>query len=316
MNLILNRTSNCLAKKQTKHDVNYCYWLVSLSIHCVLLFALFTSTTLNKEPKIPLQVMGDTYLVLFEHENGKKTQQANAKRLQEHNNDPDTIRKNVPKTEIGSNDDLYQSEQKQSVDSGSLIAENQTSIKPPDQKSTEQSAKIADVTLLTSSNLLINKQYVVPNSHPLRAENDYQEVSTGTKNRVAKTDPRQFAETMSASKQLQKLLPAAGKKNYAKANKANSERPAKFCSVKPLDGEVRSPDVNSLDNKNSMKLDAKIRISDLLGHGTYSVQSSSVRVSDLLNATSPFGSAGHLNGSVTVDVLLRQLKPGDQNDCR
>ena len=65
MNLILNRTSNCLAKKQTKHDVKYCYWLVSLSIHCVLLFALFTSTTLNKEPKIPLQVVGDTYLVLI-----------------------------------------------------------------------------------------------------------------------------------------------------------------------------------------------------------------------------------------------------------
>lgn len=313
MNLVLNRTSNCLAKTQTKHDVTYCYWLVSLSIHCVLLFALFTSTTLNKEPKIPLPVMGDTYLVLFEHENGKKTQQANAQRLQEHNNDSDAIRKNVPKTEIGSNDDLYQSEQKQSVDSGSLIAENQISIKHPDQKSTEQSAKIADVTLPTRSNLLFNKQYVVPNSHPLRAENDYQEVSTGIKNRVANTDPRKFAETMSASKQLQKLLPVAGKKNYAKAN---SERPAKFCSVKPLDGEVRSPDVNSLDHKNSMKLDAKIRISDLLGHGKYRVQSSSVRVSDLLNAASPFGTAGHLNGSVTVDVLLRQLKPGDQNDCR
>ena len=313
MNLVLNRTSNCLAKTQTKHDVTYCYWLVSLSIHCVLLFALFASTTLNKEPKIPLPVMGDTYLVLFEHENGKKTQQANAQRLQEHNNDSDAIRKNVPKTEIGSNDDLYQSEQKQSVDSGSLIAENQISIKHPDQKSTEQSAKIADVTLPTRSNLLSNKQYVVPNSHPLRAENDYQEVSTGIKNRVANTDPRKFAETMSASKQLQKLLPVAGKKNYAKAN---SERPAKFCSVKPLDGEVRSPEVNSLDHKNSMKLDAKIRISDLLGHGKYRVQSSSVRVSDLLNAASPFGTAGHLNGSVTVDVLLRQLKPGDQNDCR
>lgn len=313
MNLILNRRSNCLARKQTKHDVKYCYWLVSLSIHGVLLFALFASTTLNKEPKIPLQVMGENYLVLIEHENGKKTQQANAKRLQEHNNDSDAIRKNVPKTEIGSNDDLYQSEQRQSVDNGSLIAENQTSIKPPDQKSTEQSAKIADVTLPTRSNLLSNKQYVVPNSHPLRAENDYQEVSTGIKNRVANTDPRQFAETMSASKQLQKLLPVAGKKNYAKAN---SERPAKFCSVKTLEGEVRSPDVNLLDNKNSMKLDAKIRISDLLGHGKYRVQSSSVRVSDLLNVTSPFGSAGHLNRSVTVDVLLRQLKPGDQNDCR
>jgi len=87
MNLVLNRTSNCLAKTQTKHDVTYCYWLVSLSIHCVLLFALFTSTTLNKEPKILLQVMDDTYLVLIEHENVKKTQQANAKRLQEHNND-------------------------------------------------------------------------------------------------------------------------------------------------------------------------------------------------------------------------------------
>ncbi len=313
MNLILNRTSNYLAKKRTKLDVTYCYWLVSLSIHCVLLFALFMSTTLNKEPKIPLQVMGDTYLVLFEHENGKKTQQANAKRLQEHNNDSDAIRKNVPKTEIGSNDDLHQPEQKQSVESGSLIAENQISIKPPDQKSTEQSAKIADVTLPTRSNLLSNKQYVVPNSHPLRAENAYQEVSTGIKKRVANTDPRKFVETMSASKQLQKLLPVAGKKNYAKAN---SERPAKFCSVKPLDGEVRSPDVNALDHKNSMKLDAKIRISDLIGHGKYRVQSSSVRVSDLLNATSPFGSAGHSNGSVTVDVLLRQLKPGDQNDCR
>jgi len=313
MNLILNRTSNYLAKKRTKHDVTYCYWLVSLSIHCVLLFALFMSTTLNKEPKIPLQVMGDTYLVLFDHEDGKKTQQANAKRLQEHNNDSDAIRKNVPKTEIGSNDDLHQPEQKQSVDSGSLIAENQISIKPPDQKSTEQSAKIADVTLPTRSNLLSNKQYVVPNSHPLRAENAYQEVTTGIKKRVANTDPRKFVETMSASKQLQKLLPAAGKKNYAKAN---SERPAKFCSVKPLDGEVRSPDVNALDHKNSMKLDAKIRISDLLGHGKYRVQSSSVRVSDLLNATSPFGSAGHSNGSVTVDVLLRQLKPGDKNDCR
>ena len=313
MNLILNRTSNYLAKKRTKHDVTYCYWLVSLSIHCVLLFALFTSTTLNKEPKIPLQVMGDTYLVLFDHENGKKTQQANAKRVQKHNNDSDAIRKNVPKTEIGSNDDLYQSEQKQSVDSGSLIAENQISIKPPDQKSTEQSAKIADVTLPTRPNLLFNKQYVVPNSHPLRAENAYQEVSTGIKKRVANTDPRKFVETMSASKQLQKLLPVAGKKNYAKAN---SERPAKFCSVKPLDGEVRSPDVNALDHKNSTKLDAKIRISDLLGHGKYRVQSSSVRVSDLLNATSPFGSAGHSNGSVTVDVLLRQLKPGDKNDCR
>jgi len=313
MNLVLNRTSNCLAKTQTKHDVTYCYWLVSLSIHCVLLFALFMSTTLNKEPKIPLQVMGDTYLVLFDHENGKKTQQANAKRLQKHNNDSDAIRKNVPKTEIGSNDDLHQPEQKQSVDSGSLIAENQISIKPPDQKSTEQSAKIADVTLPTHSNLISNKQYVVPNSHPLRAENAYQEVSTEIKKRVANTDPRKFVETMSASKQLQKLLPVAGKKNYAKAN---SERPAKFCSVKPLDGEVRSPDVNALDHKNSMKLDAKIRISDLLGHGKYRVQSSSVRVSDLLNATSPFGSAGHSNGSVTVDVLLRQLKPGDQNDCR
>ena len=313
MNLVLNRTSNCLAKTQTKHDVTYCYWLVSLSIHCVLLFALFTSTTLNKEPKIPLQVMGDTYLVLFEHENGKKTQQANAKRFQEPNNDSDAIRKNVPKTEIGSNDDLHQPEQKQSVDSGSLIAENQISIKPPDQKSTEQSAKIADVTLPTRSNLLSNKQYVVPNSHPLRAENAYQEVSTGTKNRVAKTGPRKFTEIMSASQQLQKLLPVAGKKNYAKAN---SESPAKFCSVKPLDGEVRSPDVNLLDNKNSMKLDAKIRISDLLGHGKYRVQSSSVRVSDLLNATHPFGSAGHSNRSVTVDVLLRQIKPGDQNDCR
>lgn len=313
MNLVLNRTSNCLAKTQTKHDVTYCYWLVSLSIHCVLLFALFTSTTLNKEPKIPLQVMGDTYLVLFEHENGKKTQQAHAKRLQEPNNDSDAIRKNVPKTEIGSNDDLHQPEQKQSVDSGSLIAENQISIKPPDQKSTEQSAKIADVTLPTRSNLLSNKQYVVPNSHPLRAENAYLEVSTEIKKRVANTDPRKFVETMSASKQLQKLLPVAGKKNYPKAN---SERPAKFCSVKPLDGEVRSPDVNALDHKNSTKLDAKIRISDLLGHGKYRVQSSSVRVSDLLNATSPFGSAGHSNGSVTVDVLLRQLKPGDKNDCR
>ena len=313
MNLVLNRTSNYLAKTQTKHDVTYCYWLVSLSIHCVLLFALFTSTTLNKEPKIPLQVMGDTYLVLFDHENGKKTQQANAKRLQEPNNDSDAIRKNVPKTEIGSNDDLHQPEQKQSVDSGSLIAENQISIKPPDQKSTEQAAKIADVTLPTRPNLLSNKQYVVPNSHPLRAENAYQEVSTEIKKRVANTDPRKFVETMSASKQLQKLLPVAGKKNYAKAN---SESPAKFCSVKPLDGEVRSPDVNLLDNKNSMKLDAKIRISDLLGHGKYRVQSSSVRVSDLLNATSPFGSAGHSNGSVTVDVLLRQLKPGDKNDCR
>jgi hypothetical protein len=310
---MLNLTSNCLAKKQTKHDVKYCYWLVSLSIHCVLLFALFTSTTLNKEPKIPLQVMGDTYLILIEHENGKKTEQANVKRLQEHNNDPDTIRKNVPKTEIGSNDDLYQSEQKQSVDSGSLIAEKQTTIKPPDQKSTEQSAKIADITLPTRSNLFSNKQYVVPNSHPLRAKNDYQKVLTGTKNRVAKTGPRKFAEIMSASQQLQKLLPVAGKKNYAKAN---SESPAKFCSVKPLDGEVRSPDVNLLDNKNSMKLDAKIRISDLLGHGKYRVQSSSVRVSDLLNATHPFGSAGHSNRSVTVDVLLRQIKPGDQNDCR
>ena len=313
MNLILNRTSNCLAKKQTKHDVKYCYWLVSLSIHCVLLFALFTSTTLNKEPKIPLQVMGDTYLILIEHENGKKTEQANVKRLQEHNNDPDTIRKNVPKTEIGSNDDLYQSEQKQSVNSGSLIAENQTSIKPPDQKSTEQFAKIANVTLPTRSNLLSNKQDVVPNSYPFRAENDYKEVSTGIKKRVAKTDPRQFVESTSASKQLQKLLPMMGKKNYANAN---NERPVNLCSVKPLDGRVKSPGDTSFDNKNSMKVDAKIRISDLLGHGKYRVQSSSVRVSDLLNATSPFGSAGHLNGSVTVDVLLRQLKLSDQNGCR
>ena len=193
MNLIFNSTSNCLAKKQTKHDVNYCYWLVSLSIHCVFLFALFTSTTLNTEPKIPLQVMGDTYLVLIEHENGKKTQRASAKRLQEHNNDPDTVRKNVPKTEIGLNDDLYQSEQKQSVDSGSLIEENQISIKPSDRKSTEQFAKIANVTLPTRSNLLLDKQNVVPNSYPFRAENDYQEVSTGIKKRVAKTDPGQFA---------------------------------------------------------------------------------------------------------------------------
>ena len=313
MNLVFNRTSNYLAKKQTKHNVKYCYWLVSLSIHCVLLFALFTSTTLNKEPKIPLQVMDDTYLVLFEHENGKKTQQANAQRLQGHNNDSDAIRKNVPKTEIGSNDDLYQSEQKQSVDSGSLIAENQISIKPPDQKSTEQSAKLANVALPTRSNLLYNKQYVVPNSHPFQAKNDYQEVSTGIKKRVAKTDVGRFAETMSVSKQLQKLLPMMGKKDYANAN---NERPVDLCSVKPLDGRVKSPDVNSLDKKNSVQLDAKIRISDLLGHGKYRVQSSSVRVSDLLNATSPFGSAGHSNGSVTVDVLLQQLKPGDQNDCR
>ena len=71
-----------------------------------------------------------------------------------------------------------------------------------------------------------------------------------------------------------------------------------------------------LDNKNSMKVDAKIRILDLLGHGKYRVQSSSVRVSDLLNVTSPFGSVGHSNRTATVDVLLRQLKPGDQNDCR
>lgn len=313
MNLILNRTSNCLAKKQTKHDVNYCYWLVSLSIHCVLLFALFTSKTLNKEPKIPLQVMGDTYLVLIEREDGKKTQQAKAKRLQEHNNDPDTIRKNVPKTEIGSNDDLYQSEQKQSVDGGSLIEENQISIKPSDRKSTEQFAKIANVTLPTRSNLLSNKQNVAPNSYPFRAENDYQEVSTVIKKRVAKTDPGQFAESMSASKQLQKLLPMMGKKNYVNAN---DERPVNLCSVKPLDGRVKSPGDTSFDNKNNMKVDAKIRISDLLGHGKYRVQSSSVRVVDLLNATSPFGSAGHPNGSVTVDVLLRQLKPSDQNDCR
>ena len=104
---------------------------------------------------------------------------------------------------------------------------------------------------------------------------------------------------------------------FSLEKKSNSTNKSKttLCPAGALTRQAQPTDEILSNELPKPESNQAIRISSLLGHGRYATPSTSVRVSDLLNAQSQRVPIQYLNASVTVSDLLRQNTLNYQIDC-
>ena len=298
--------------KQNKLAGSSKHWLVSISLHVVLLAALGFSTNLSRNEEMPMPLRHVPLIIFVEHATKQKSVTTGTSESPEdsehHYKSNAIITTNKPSlanyTSIAKLGKI-----KPSVP---LAVNSQAFAKKTSEKSGEMIMTEPKPSASITSPSLADKKNVQLNAELLPAKDEYtkflqmiegQEVDSGSTQLI---DKNHFSIVTQRSSQI---ADAQNKSNFTSINKKTQ------CSDIAPTAQAQPSDKTSSNQRPKWGSNQTIKITSLVGHGRYATPSTSVRVSDLLTALPQRMPVQYPNTSVTVNDLLLQSGLGSQIAC-
>jgi hypothetical protein len=298
--------------KQNKLAGSSKHWLVSISLHVVLLAALGFSTNLSRNEEMPMPLRHVPLIIFVEHATKQKSVTTGASESPEdsehHYKSNAIITTNKPSlanyTSIAKLGKI-----KPSVP---LAVNSQAFAKKTSEKSAEVIITGPKPSTSITSSSPANKKNVQLNAELLPARDDYIKFLQMIERLEMASGPTQYVDKKNFSNVTQsssKIDGAQNRSNFTYRSKKTQ------CSDKAPTAQTQPSDKTTSDQRPEWGSDQTIRITSLVGHGRYATPSTSVRVSDLLTALPQRMPTQYPNASLTVNDLLRQSGLSSKVSC-
>ena len=309
---IFKPLSDPLVQKQTKLAGSSKHWLVSISLHVVLLAALGFSTNLSKTEEMPTPLRHVSLIISAEHETKQKSATIAAsdgpEESEHHYNSSAIITTNKPLLA----NDTSRAKSGKIKPSVPLAVKSQAFAKKASEKSAELIMTGPKPLESITSPSSVNKKNVQLDAELLPVKDEYIKFLQMIERREVASGPIQYIDEKNFSIVSQSASKIAGTQN--KPNFTNRIKKAQCSDIAPA-APAQPSDKTTSDQRPKWGSDQTIRITSLVGHGRYATPPTSVRVSDLLTALPQRMMAQYPNASVTVNDLLRQGRLNSEIFC-
>ena len=288
------------------------HWLVSISLHVVLLAALGFSTNLSRTEEMPTPLSYVPLIISAEHEAKQKSATTGASEGSENFEHQSKFSAILTTNKLSLTNDTPRAKLGKIKPSVHLAVEPQVFAKRASEKSGELIMTGPQPSASITSPSSADKKNVQLNAELLPANDEYIKFLHMIERREVASGPTRPIERKNFSVVTQSSFKIAGAQN--KSNFTDRTKKTQCSDIAPT-AQAQPSDKTTSDQRPKWGSNQTIRITSLVGHGRYATPSTSVRVSDLLTVLPRRMPAQHPNTSVTVNDLLRQGSLNSQIAC-